>query len=75
MDSKKKSWTKLLFAYAESEKKKMVLSVILSVLSIMLGLIPFYCMYKVICAFTAGEASINVIFKWCLAAALFYAAN
>ncbi len=29
MDSKKKSWTNLLFAYADGEKKKMTLSVIL----------------------------------------------
>ncbi len=49
MDSKKKSWTNLLFAYADGEKKKMTLSVILSALSVTLGLFPFYCMYRVIC--------------------------
>lgn len=30
METKKKSWTELLFAYAKNEKKKMLLSVILS---------------------------------------------
>lgn len=45
MESKKKSWIKLIFAYASGEKKKMILSVILSVASVILGLIPFYCMY------------------------------
>ncbi len=44
METKKKSWTELLFAYAKNEKKKMLLSVILSVLSVTLGLAPFYCM-------------------------------
>ena len=29
METKKKSWTELLFAYAKNEKKKMLLSVIL----------------------------------------------
>lgn len=75
MDSKKKSWTQLLFAYAESEKKKMILSVILSVLSVTLGLIPFYCMYKVICLFTAEAATSGAIIKWCFIALLFYAAK
>ena len=73
MESKKKSWTGLLFAYAESEKKKMILSVILSVLSVSLGLIPFYCMYKVICLFTAGAATTGEIVKWCLISLLVYA--
>ena len=48
----------------------MILSVILSVLSVTLGLAPFYCMYKVICLFTA-----EAIIKWCLTALLFYAAK
>ena len=75
MDNKKKSWIKLLFAYADGEKKKMVLSVVLSVLSVTLGLIPFYCMYKVICLFAAGAATAGTIVKWCLTALLFYAAK
>lgn len=75
MDSKKKSWMKLLFAYADSEKKKMILSVILSVLSVTLGLIPFYCMYRAICLFTAETVTAGAIIKWCLIALLFYAAK
>ena len=75
MDTKKKSWLSLIFSYAEGEKKKMILSVILSVASVILGLIPFYCMYKVICLFTAGDATTGEIIKWCLTALLFYAAK
>ena len=74
MDSKKKSWTNLLFAYADGEKKKMTLSVILSVLSVTLGLFPFYCMYRVICL-RRGTATADTIIKWCLLALLFYAAK
>lgn len=73
MEPKKKSWTKTLFTYAEGEKKRMVLSVVLSVLSIMLGLVPFYCMYEVICLFVAGTATAAAIVKWCLIALLVYA--
>ena len=75
MDKKKKSWMQLLFAYADREKRKMVLSVILSVLSVMLGLVPFYCMYKAICLFTAGTVTAGAIVLWSVLALLAYAAK
>ena len=73
MEAKKKSWTSALFAYAEGEKKQLILSVILSVLSVMLGLVPFYCMYALICLFVAGTATAALAVKWCLLALLAYA--
>lgn len=73
MKSEKKSWTNALFAYAEGEKKKLAVSIILSVLSVMLGLVPFYCMYEIICIFAAGTAAVSAIVKWCLIALLAYA--
>lgn len=65
MKTEKKSWMSSLFIYAEGEKKKMTLSVVLSVLSIVTGLVPFYCMYEMICCFTAGTVSSTDIVKWC----------
>ncbi len=65
MEEKKKSWTASLFAYAKGEEKQLVLSVILSVVSVMLGLVPFYCMYRLLCAFVAGQATAAVILHWC----------
>ena len=73
MESKKKSWIQLLFAYAEGEKKRMLLSVVLSVLSVMLGLVPFYCMYQLICLFVAGTVTTALIVKWCVIALIIYA--
>lgn len=73
MKSEKKNWTNALFAYAEGEKKKLVLSVILSVISVILGLVPFYCMYEIICMFDADTAAVSAIVKWCLIALLAYA--
>ena len=46
-----------LFAYAEGEKKRMYLSVVLSVLSVAAGLAPFYCMNAMLCLFVAGTAT------------------
>ena len=73
MEAKKKSWTSALFAYAGGEKKRLALSVVLSVLSVMLGLVPFYCMYALICLFVAGTATAALAVKWCLLALLAYA--
>lgn len=73
MKSEKKSWTASLFTYAQGEKKKVWLSVMLSVLSVMLGLVPFYCMYEVICLFAANTATVPAIVTWCLIALAVYA--
>ncbi len=73
MEAKKKSFMNALFAYAEGEKKKMLLSVILSVLSVMLGLVPFYCMYRIICLFVAGTVTTAAVVSWCLLSLFAYA--
>ena len=39
MKTKEKSWIQSLFAYAEGEKKKMLLSVVLSIVSVSEGLV------------------------------------
>lgn len=75
MKPEKKSWMKALFACAQGENKRLALSVVLSVLSVVLGLVPFYCMYKMICLFTAGIASAGAIVKWCVIALAVYAAK
>lgn len=54
-----------LFAYAKNAKGELGLSVVLSVVSILLGLVPFFCMYRVICLFTAGTATKAAVISWC----------
>lgn len=66
MKAEKKSWMRALFAYAEGEKKRLALSVVLSVLSVMLGLAPFYCMYRLVCLFVDGSATAAGVIRWCL---------
>ena len=73
MKPDKKNWLHTLFAYARGEKKRMYLSVGLSVLSVAVGLLPFYCMYRLICLFTAGTATAAGVVHWCLLALLCYA--
>ena len=75
MRPEKKSWMRSLFAYAQGEKKKLVLSAVLSVLSVTLGLAPFYCMYELICLFVAGTATAAGVVRWCLWALAAYGAK
>ena len=69
----KKSWLNALFAYAGGEKKRLTLSVILSVLSVVLGLVPFYCMYELLRLFVLGTAALADILRWCLLSLAAYA--
>ena len=55
--SEKEKLDKRPFRLAEGEKSRLLLSVVLSVLSVMLGLVPFYCMYRLICLMAAGTAT------------------
>ena len=73
MKSEKKSWMNALFAYAQGEKKRLLLSVVLSVLSVTAGLLPFYCIYRLLCLFTAGTATAALTVRWCLLALAAYA--
>lgn len=73
MKTKTKSWLGTVFSYADSEKKRLVLSVVLSVFSVMLGLVPFYCMYRMICLFAAGTVTAGAVVRWCLLSLLSYA--
>lgn len=73
MNKKKSSWTHALFAYAGGAKGELGLSVVLSIVSILLGLVPFYCMYRIICLFAAGTAARQALVSWCLGALTAYA--
>lgn len=66
METKKQSWLQALFAYAGGEKRRMALSIVLSVGSVLLELVPFYCMYALIDGFVAGTATSTEAVKWCL---------
>ena len=57
---KKKSWRNALFAYAEGEKGRMAISVVLSVLSVAAGLVPFYCMYALLCCIVDGAVFLRI---------------
>lgn len=64
--TKKHGFLSCLLSYAKESRPKLILSVILSVVSITAGLIPYYCFYRVICLFLAGAADGGGILFWSL---------
>ena len=45
---KKQNFLSCLLSYARAGKRKLILSVVLSVISITAGLVPYYCFYRIL---------------------------
>ena len=73
MQADKQNFLSCLLSYAGGGKQKLILSVILSAVSIMVGLVPYYCFYRVICLFMDGTAGMEGILQWSLLAFAAYA--
>lgn len=69
---KRKNWFRVLLSYADGSERRMWLSVILSIVSIVSGLIPFYCVYRMIDAYLAGSLENSVIIFWGVIGAISY---
>ena len=70
---KKQNFLSCLLSYARAGKRKLIVSVVLSVISITAGLVPYYCFYRVICLFLDGAVSASGIWSWSLLALAAYA--
>ena len=46
VSEKKDSWLKVLLGYTEGSGQRLGISVVLSVISIISGLMPYYCIYR-----------------------------
>ena len=66
--TKKQNFLSVLLTYASESKPKMLLSVLLSVISITSGLIPFYCFYRIIERFAEQNISGADIVFWSVCA-------
>ena len=69
---KRKNWFRALLSYADGSERRMWFSVILSIVSIVSGLIPFYCVYRMVDAYLAGSLENSVIIFWGVIGAISY---
>lgn len=63
--SEKESWISCLLSYADGSRGKLTLSVILSIISVAAGLVPYYCVFRMIDAFAGNHLSVRDIGFWC----------
>lgn len=71
-ETKKKSWIKVVLEYASEQKARIITAVVFSVVSIISGLIPYYCVYKIIIEFIQDSAEWSKILPWILYGAIAY---
>ena len=69
---KRKNWVSTLLSYADGKEHRLWLSVTLSIVSIVSGLIPFYCVYRMVNAYMVGALENAVIIFWGVIGALSY---
>lgn len=62
---KKQNWLAALLGYAQGHQKEFTGSVILSIFSVTAGLVPFFCMYRIICLFVTETVTSKDILMWC----------
>ena len=65
LEQTKKGWFSCLLTYAGAGKRRVIGSVILSVISVTAGLLPYYCVFRLIEAFSAGALREEGILTWC----------
>lgn len=69
---KKKGWFSCLMDYASGSRGRLAVSTCLSVVSVLAGLLPYFCIYRIIEHFISGTVTMNLIFTWsCLALAAY----
>ncbi len=62
---KKQNWLGILLGYARDYRNRFTGSVILSIISVVAGLFPFFCMYRLICGFVDESVTVGMIWLWC----------
>ena len=73
MKEKKESWFGALLGYAGRYKSKFGLSIVLSVISVTAGIVPYFCMYRIICHFVDQTVTMKLTLGWCGGALFAYA--
>ena len=69
---KRNNWFGTLLSYAKGSGGRLAVSVIFSMISLGSGLVPFYCVYRVLDLYISGILDGTGILKWSLIAAVMY---
>ena len=67
-----KKWFGTLLSYAKGSGGRLGISVVLSMLSLLSGLIPYYCVHRIVDRYMAGSLDKQYILTWCFVAVCAY---
>ena len=72
--NQKDSWLKVLLSYAEGGKRKLEVSIFFSIISVLSGIIPYYCIYRGVDLYinNMNDVPVGDIVKWCVYALVFH---
>ncbi len=65
-------WFATLLSYAKGSGARLGVSVVFSMISLLSGLIPYYCVYRILDRYIAGKLDMHLVSGYCLAALLAY---
>ena len=69
---KQKSWISIAFSFASQCKWRIILSVIFAIIGVFAGIVPYWCIYKIIALFVNKNIILNQILHYCIIAVLGY---
>ncbi len=67
-----KKWFGTLLSYAKGSGGRLGTSVVFSMISLIAGLIPYYCVYRILDRYIAGDLDKAFTLEWCLTALIAY---
>jgi len=72
MSKEEKKWFGTLLSYAKGSGGRLGVSVVFSMISLLSGIIPYYCVYRILDQFIRGILEKDFILHWCLIALIAY---
>jgi ATP-binding cassette subfamily B protein len=67
-----KKWFRTLLSYAKGSGGRLCVSVVFSMVSLISGLVPYYCVYRILDRYIAGDIDKTFTLRFCLAALIAY---
>jgi len=72
ISDEEKKWFGTMLSYAKGSGGRLGISVVFSMVSLLAGLFPYYCVYRILDRFIAGTLDKEYVLYWCLAALVAY---
>ncbi len=72
MSKEEKKWFGTLLSYAKGSGGRLVSSVIFSMISLLSGILPYYCVYRILDRYIAGNLDKDFVLYWSMIALIAY---